>query len=210
MKGRAINSKSSENTMLFLVNYMVDYIYWFTHQGDYKNQGCYALIAQPFAYQSKLNIINHVNYSHNGSFLLKKCIIYYVSRTNFLSLMITPSRQTNSLQTYSKKYISILNNSWYSALEATRWLQNLSALIKSACTIVEAVDVEGRSTLIHCSDGWDRTPQLASLAQLLLDPYYRTIKVRKRVNLLSCFYLLFLLLFLCVLFHWLVVWVSTG
>ena len=103
--------------------------------------------------------------------------------------MITPSRQTNSLQTYSKKYISILNKSWYSALEATRWLQNLSALIKSACTIVEAVDVEGRSTLIHCSDGWDRTPQLASLAQLLLDPYYRTIKVRKRVNLLFCFIL---------------------
>ena len=26
------------------------------------------------------------------------------------------------------------------------------------------------------SDGWDRTPQLVSLAQLFLDPYYRTIK----------------------------------
>jgi len=77
----------------------------------------------------------------------------------------------------------VLNNiffstcSFYSALEATRWLQNLSALLKSACTIVEAIDIEGRSTLIHCSDGWDRTPQLASLAELLLDPYYRTIKV---------------------------------
>ncbi|XP_066915295.1 myotubularin-related protein 4-like isoform X2 [Clytia hemisphaerica] len=67
-------------------------------------------------------------------------------------------------------------SNWYSALEATRWLQNLSLLIKSACTIVEAIDVESRSTLIHCSDGWDRTPQLGSLAQLLLDPYYRTIK----------------------------------
>ena len=29
--------------------------------------------------------------------------------------------------------------------------------------------------LIHCSDGWDRTAQLASIAQMLLDPYYRTI-----------------------------------
>jgi len=26
------------------------------------------------------------------------------------------------------------------------------------------------------SDGWDRTSQLVSLAQMLLDPHYRTIK----------------------------------
>ena len=32
------------------------------------------------------------------------------------------------------------------------------------------------TVLIHCSDGWDRTAQLTSLAQLLLDPYYRTIE----------------------------------
>ena len=29
--------------------------------------------------------------------------------------------------------------------------------------------------LVHCSDGWDRTPQIVSLAQLMLDPYYRSI-----------------------------------
>lgn len=33
-----------------------------------------------------------------------------------------------------------------------------------------------RSVLIHCSDGWDRTSQLVSISQLLLDPYYRTIR----------------------------------
>ncbi|KAK6048914.1 phosphoglycerate mutase family protein [Cooperia oncophora] len=31
------------------------------------------------------------------------------------------------------------------------------------------------SVLVHCSDGWDRTAQLTSLAMLQLDPYYRTI-----------------------------------
>ena len=31
------------------------------------------------------------------------------------------------------------------------------------------------SVIIHCSDGWDRTAQLSGLAQMLLDPYYRTI-----------------------------------
>ncbi len=29
-------------------------------------------------------------------------------------------------------------------------------------------------TTVHCSDGWDRTPQLTATAQLLLDPFYRT------------------------------------
>jgi myotubularin-related protein 1/2 len=32
----------------------------------------------------------------------------------------------------------------------------------------------GNPSLVHCSDGWDRTSQLSALSQLLLDPYYRT------------------------------------
>lgn len=34
----------------------------------------------------------------------------------------------------------------------------------------------GDPVVIHCSDGWDRTSQLSSVAMLCLDPYYRTIK----------------------------------
>jgi hypothetical protein len=30
--------------------------------------------------------------------------------------------------------------------------------------------------LVHCSDGWDRTSQLAALSQLILDSHYRTIE----------------------------------
>eukprot|EP01114_Cavostelium_apophysatum_P017516 TRINITY_DN5224_c0_g1_i1.p1 TRINITY_DN5224_c0_g1~~TRINITY_DN5224_c0_g1_i1.p1 ORF type:complete len:293 (+),score=76.04 TRINITY_DN5224_c0_g1_i1:153-1031(+) len=32
------------------------------------------------------------------------------------------------------------------------------------------------SVFLHCSDGWDRTPQVCSLAQILLDKYYRTVQ----------------------------------
>lgn len=32
------------------------------------------------------------------------------------------------------------------------------------------------SVIVHCSDGWDRTAQLTSLAMLMLDGYYRTIR----------------------------------
>ena len=36
--------------------------------------------------------------------------------------------------------------------------------------------IEGSSVLVHCSDGWDRTAQICSIAQLLLDPYFRTME----------------------------------
>ena len=32
------------------------------------------------------------------------------------------------------------------------------------------------NVLVHCSDGWDRTSQMTALTQLMLDPYYRTVK----------------------------------
>uniref|UniRef100_A0A668A2V2 phosphatidylinositol-3,5-bisphosphate 3-phosphatase n=2 Tax=Myripristis murdjan TaxID=586833 RepID=A0A668A2V2_9TELE len=65
---------------------------------------------------------------------------------------------------------------WLSALESTKWLQHLSLLLKAALLVVNAVDRDHRPVLVHCSDGWDRTPQIAALSKLLLDPYYRTIE----------------------------------
>jgi myotubularin-related protein 6/7/8 len=37
------------------------------------------------------------------------------------------------------------------------------------------VGLGGSHVLIHCSDGWDRTSQVSALAQIMLDPYYRTL-----------------------------------
>eukprot|EP01103_Thecamoeba_quadrilineata_P007129 TRINITY_DN1690_c0_g1_i3.p1 TRINITY_DN1690_c0_g1~~TRINITY_DN1690_c0_g1_i3.p1 ORF type:complete len:689 (-),score=109.67 TRINITY_DN1690_c0_g1_i3:128-2194(-) len=31
------------------------------------------------------------------------------------------------------------------------------------------------AVIVHCSDGWDRTAQIVSLAEILLDPHYRTM-----------------------------------
>lgn len=50
----------------------------------------------------------------------------------------------------------------------------MGALLKGASDVMARLEA-GDPVLVHCSDGWDRTSQLTSLAQLLLDPYYRTI-----------------------------------
>ncbi|XP_049825231.1 myotubularin-related protein 4 isoform X2 [Aethina tumida] len=65
---------------------------------------------------------------------------------------------------------------WFSQLENTRWLLHMSGLMKAAVTLVNAVERDARPVLVHCSDGWDRTPQIVALAELLLDPYYRTME----------------------------------
>jgi protein tyrosine/serine phosphatase len=67
--------------------------------------------------------------------------------------------------------------SWFSLLEGSRWFQLVSGLMRAAVTVAAALEREARPVLVHCSDGWDRTPQIVALSQLLLDPHYRTIEV---------------------------------
>ena len=67
--------------------------------------------------------------------------------------------------------------SWLSLLENTKWHVYISGLMRAALIVVNTIDTEGRPVLVHCSDGWDRTPQITALSELFLDPYYRTIEV---------------------------------
>jgi len=62
------------------------------------------------------------------------------------------------------------------ALRRSGWLRHLGAVIEGTVLIVKNVHINSSHVLIHCSDGWDRTSQLSAMAQLCLDPYYRTIK----------------------------------
>jgi hypothetical protein len=67
------------------------------------------------------------------------------------------------------------NKTLLSQLENTKWLHHLSYILKAALTVISAIDQHAKPVLIHCSDGWDRTPQILALSKLLLDPNYRTI-----------------------------------
>lgn len=65
---------------------------------------------------------------------------------------------------------------WLSSIEATHWLEHLRGILAGAVRIADRIEGGKFSVVVHCSDGWDRTAQLTSLAMLMLDPYYRTIK----------------------------------
>ncbi|XP_047441806.1 myotubularin-related protein 7a [Mugil cephalus] len=61
-------------------------------------------------------------------------------------------------------------------LESSGWLKHIKAVLDAGIFIAKAVAQEGVSVLVHCSDGWDRTSQVCSVASVLLDPFYRTLK----------------------------------
>lgn len=65
-------------------------------------------------------------------------------------------------------------NTLLSGLDSSGWLRHIKSILDTSWFIAQAVD-EGVSVVVHCSDGWDRTAQVCSLASILLDPYYRTI-----------------------------------
>ena len=66
--------------------------------------------------------------------------------------------------------------SFDAAIADTQWYQHVRSILRAAIYVAEQVAGQQRAVLVHCSDGWDRTPQTCSLAQLLMDPFFRTIR----------------------------------
>ncbi|CAL9685707.1 unnamed protein product [Knipowitschia caucasica] len=73
-------------------------------------------------------------------------------------------------------YPNIEDSNWLSNLESTHWLEHIKLIMAGALRIADKVESGKTSVVVHCSDGWDRTCQLTSLAMLMLDGYYRTIR----------------------------------
>ncbi|KAM4819097.1 phosphatidylinositol-3,5-bisphosphate 3-phosphatase MTMR8 isoform 2-T2 [Thomomys bottae] len=61
-------------------------------------------------------------------------------------------------------------------LDSSGWLRHIKSIMEAGIFITKAVEEEKTSVLVHCSDGWDRTSQVCSVACIILDPFYRTIK----------------------------------
>lgn len=64
---------------------------------------------------------------------------------------------------------------YMASIAQSKWLDHIFAILSAAHKAAKLV-LNGSSVMVHCSDGWDRTPQICALAQLLLDPYFRTLE----------------------------------
>ncbi|KAJ3243833.1 hypothetical protein HDU78_011735 [Chytriomyces hyalinus] len=61
-------------------------------------------------------------------------------------------------------------------LDRSGWLGHIRTVLDGTLMVVKNVHSYNTHALVHCSDGWDRTAQICSLAEMCLDPYYRTIE----------------------------------
>lgn len=60
-------------------------------------------------------------------------------------------------------------------LEQSEWLLQIRGLLQLSGAVVDLIDLQGSSVTLALEEGWDITAQVSALAQLCLDPYYRTI-----------------------------------
>lgn len=86
----------------------------------------------------------------------------HVMRNSLLKLLEVCSNTTASM------------NNFLEGLNSSGWLRHVHNVLQVSRFIANAVGMEGRSVLVHCSDGWDRTAQTCSLAAIMLDGHYRT------------------------------------
>ena len=65
---------------------------------------------------------------------------------------------------------------YYAKLEESGWLKHTRLILSASNLMAEKLHLEKTSVLVHCSDGWDRTAQITSITQFILDPYFRTLE----------------------------------
>nr|CAB3265877.1 myotubularin-related protein 13-like [Phallusia mammillata] len=67
-------------------------------------------------------------------------------------------------------------NGYLKGVQDSGWLEQVSMLLRASGVVVDVMDIRGASVILAIDDGCDSVPQISSIAQLLLDPYYRTIE----------------------------------
>ncbi|XP_005084462.1 myotubularin-related protein 10 isoform X1 [Mesocricetus auratus] len=64
---------------------------------------------------------------------------------------------------------------WLSSLESTRWLEYIRAFLQHSAELVYILDSQHLSVVLQEEEGRDLSCLVASLVQVMMDPYFRTI-----------------------------------
>eukprot|EP01061_Rhynchopus_euleeides_P029952 TRINITY_DN4960_c0_g1_i1.p1 TRINITY_DN4960_c0_g1~~TRINITY_DN4960_c0_g1_i1.p1 ORF type:complete len:541 (+),score=181.97 TRINITY_DN4960_c0_g1_i1:28-1623(+) len=128
---------------------------------------CAVLDARPFQ-----NAV--ANRAKGGGYISSKnyasCRLVYADIGNIHAMRTGLDRLRKALQQGQRG-----EPAWRRALKASEWVVHIKKVLNASIRTASMID-GGTSVLVHCTNGWDRTSQIASIANLFLDPYYRTIR----------------------------------
>eukprot|EP00164_Ancoracysta_twista_P006960 GFYU01009798.1.p1 GENE.GFYU01009798.1~~GFYU01009798.1.p1 ORF type:complete len:1076 (+),score=70.83 GFYU01009798.1:50-3277(+) len=99
----------------------------------------------------------------------EQCVLHFINIDNIYAMQKSFFKLFNLV--HGGEHVD-----WLTGLQSSDWLHHVHTLLKGGIFVADKVVNEGASTLVHCADGWDRTSQVVSLAQLMVDPYYRTLQ----------------------------------
>ncbi|OON20176.1 hypothetical protein X801_03947 [Opisthorchis viverrini] len=94
----------------------------------------------------------------------------------FLNIQNIHAMRASLTNVYEACYPMPKEGNWFKALADSKWLYHIKQIIFAATSVADKIENHKSSVLVHCSDGWDRTAQVTSLAMLMLDPFYRTLR----------------------------------
>ncbi|EGC29628.1 hypothetical protein DICPUDRAFT_158764 [Dictyostelium purpureum] len=132
------------------------------------------------------NQVMGLGYEDTNNDTYNNCVLKFLDIENIHKMRSCQKKLFKAImndQQHQQQEVDNTNNSnnsdevnKYNLEDAKRdWLENIRAITYAAVDIVDLIQFFKSSIVVHCSDGWDRTSQLTSLAQILLDPYYRSI-----------------------------------
>ena len=103
-------------------------------------------------------------------------------------------RGTESLEGYKAERLVYLNlpnmhavREWLPTRpsgDGSLWWRGVERVREAAAVVADLVS-KGHAVLVHCSDGWDRTPQLTSLAMILLLVDYGKVDVQRVASIVQ-------------------------
>ena len=117
------------------------------------------------------NKLKGAGYENPSNYPNIKMDIIFCGITNIHGVRSSFEKMFSNLSYDIDNEYSVISN-----LPNTFWYETIIIIIKKSFEIYESINDKNKTVLIHCSDGWDRTSQLASLSQILLDKYYRTLE----------------------------------
>ncbi|ELP85277.1 myotubularin, putative [Entamoeba invadens IP1] len=99
----------------------------------------------------------------------KNCTIYHLNLPNIHTVYSAYQKMVTGINLRNERSVS----EYYSYV--SDWFDILQNICESVNKTVILLN-NGDRVLVHCSDGWDRTPQISALSRICLDSYHRTLE----------------------------------